>query len=118
MRHIEPAGEVLQVRIHEPFSRLLYLLRDRLRWKLITRRNLVGRYGRGGGLRGLLGSLHSPDGWSSIAGTWRHQLKGSRVEVVVEPFVRTSAWIRRAAGFEAERLAAFLGGTLSFAWQR
>ena len=52
-----------------------------------------------------------------MEGTWRHEIKGSRVEVVVEPFVKAPAWVRRAAGQEAERLAAFLGGTLSLKWK-
>jgi hypothetical protein len=69
--------------------------------------------------------VYRPQGWISpvllvngrMEGTWRHQIKGSRVEVVVEPFVKTPAWIRRAAGEESERLAGFLGGSLSFAWK-
>jgi hypothetical protein len=66
-----------------------------------------------------------PQGWISpvllvngrINGTWRHEIKGSRVEVVIEPFVKTPVWARRAAKQEAERLAAFLGGTLSLTWK-
>jgi hypothetical protein len=66
-----------------------------------------------------------PQGWVSpvllvngrMLGIWRHELKGSRVEVTIEPFVKTPAWVRHAAGQEAERLAAFLGGDLSFAWK-
>ena len=77
----------------------------------------------------LPGDLRSrvfrPQGWISpvllvngrMEGTWRHQIKASRVEVVVEPFMKTPAWVRRAAAEEAERLAAFLGGTPSFAWR-
>ena len=69
--------------------------------------------------------VYRPQGWISpvllvngrMEGTWRHQIKGSRVEVVVEPFVKTPAWIRRAAGEEADRLAGFLGCSLSFAWK-
>jgi hypothetical protein len=26
-------------------------------------------------------------------GVWRHELKGSKVEVVIEPFVRTPLWV-------------------------
>ena len=33
------------------------------------------------------------------------------------PFVKAPAWVRRAAGKEAERLAAFLDRTLSLAWK-
>jgi hypothetical protein len=74
----------------------------------------------------LPGDLRSrvfrPQGWISpvllvngrMEGTWRHQMKSSRVEVTVEPFRTQPSWVKRAAGEEAERLAAFLGGTLKF----
>lgn len=52
-----------------------------------------------------------------MQGTWRHLIKGSRVEVIIEPFVKAPLWVRRAAGHEAERLAAFLGCTLSVCWK-
>jgi len=69
--------------------------------------------------------VYRPQGWISavllvngrMEGTWRHEIKGSRVEVVIEPFVTTPVWVRRAAGQEAERLAAFLGCTLSLTWK-
>ena len=69
--------------------------------------------------------VYRPQGWISpvllvngrMEGTWRHEVKGSRVEVVIEPFVKAPVWVRRAAGQEAERLAAFLGCTLSLAWK-
>jgi hypothetical protein len=52
-----------------------------------------------------------------MQGVWHHEIKGSRVEVAIEPFVKTPVWVRPAAGQEAERLAAFLGGALSLAWK-
>ncbi len=66
-----------------------------------------------------------PQGWISpvllvnglIEGTWRHALKSGRVEVIIEPFLKAPAWVRGKAGVEAERLAKFLGGTLSLAWK-
>ena len=69
--------------------------------------------------------VYRPQGWLSpillvngrMEGTWRHEIRGSRVDVVIEPFAKTPMWVRRAAGQEAERLAAFLGCTLSFAWK-
>jgi hypothetical protein len=69
--------------------------------------------------------VYRPQGWISpvllvngmMQGAWRHEIKGSRVEVTIEPFVKQPAWVRRAAGEEAERLAAFLGGTLRVAWR-
>jgi hypothetical protein len=69
--------------------------------------------------------VYRPQGWISpvllvngrMEGTWRHEIKGSRVEVEIDPFVKTPAWVRRAAGQEAERLAAFLGGPLRLSWK-
>jgi hypothetical protein len=69
--------------------------------------------------------VYRPQGWISpvllvngrMDGTWRHEIKGSRVEVVIESFVKTPAWVRRAAGQEAERLATFLGCTLNLTWR-
>jgi hypothetical protein len=65
-----------------------------------------------------------PQGWISpvllvdgqMRGVWRHEIKGSRVEVAIEPFVKVPAWVRRAAEEEAERLAGFFGGRLQLAW--
>jgi uncharacterized protein YcaQ len=73
----------------------------------------------------LRSRVYRPQGWISpvllvnglMHGTWRHELKGSRVEVVIEPFVKTPVWVRRAAADEAERLAAFLGGSLNLVWK-
>jgi len=67
--------------------------------------------------------VYRAQGWISpvllvngmMQGTWRHELKGSRVEVAIQPFVHLPAWVRKAAENEAERLAEFLGGTLEFA---
>jgi uncharacterized protein YcaQ len=74
----------------------------------------------------LRARVYRPQGWISavllvngrMEGTWSHEIRGSRVEVTVEPFVKQAAWVRKAAGEEAERLAAFLGGSLKFAWNR
>jgi len=70
--------------------------------------------------------VYRPQGWISpvllvngrMESIWRHEIKGSRVEVVIEPFIKAPVWVRRAAGQEAERLAAFLGGTLRLTWKR
>jgi hypothetical protein len=69
--------------------------------------------------------VYRPQGWISpvllvngrMEGVWRHEAKGSGVEVVIEPFVKTPVWVRRAAGQEAERLATFLGRTLKLIWK-
>ncbi|HEY8211464.1 MAG TPA: winged helix DNA-binding domain-containing protein [Myxococcaceae bacterium] len=44
-----------------------------------------------------------------MAGVWKHGRKGKSLRVGVEPFTTLPARTRRAAGEEAERLAAFLG---------
>jgi uncharacterized protein YcaQ len=69
----------------------------------------------------LRARVYRQQGWISpvllvngrMEGVWRYEIKGSRVEVVIEPFRSVPAWVRRAAGQEAERLAAFLGCELS-----
>lgn len=68
--------------------------------------------------------VYRSQGWISpvllvngrMEGVWRHEVKGSRVEVAIEPFIKTPAWVRRAATEEAERLAAFLDCKLSVTW--
>ena len=52
----------------------------------------------------------------AIAGVWRHERKGARVEVRIEPFAKLPAWARRQVAEEAERLAAFLGGSADLQW--
>jgi hypothetical protein len=69
--------------------------------------------------------VYRPQGWLSpvllvngrMLGVWRHEIKGSRVDVIIEPFVPVPAWVRNAAEQEADRLAAFLGCALQFAWK-
>jgi hypothetical protein len=51
-----------------------------------------------------------------IEGVWRHERKGKRLTVELEPFGKLPAWARRAAEQEAERLRDFLGGELSLSW--
>ena len=68
--------------------------------------------------------VYRAQGWLSpvllvdgrMEGVWRHEKKGTRLEVVIEPFTRVPAWARRAAKGEAERLAAFIGGELELSW--
>lgn len=77
-------------------------------------------------LPGVLRSrVYRPQGWispvllvnGSMQGTWRHEIKGSRVEVVIEPFVQVPARVKHAAAEEGDRLATFLGCSLRFAWK-
>jgi hypothetical protein len=73
----------------------------------------------------LRSRVYRPQGWISpvllvngrMDGVWRHEIKNSRVELIIEPFVKVPAWARRGAGEEDERLAAFLGCRLSLAWK-
>jgi len=73
----------------------------------------------------LRSRVYRPQGWISpvllvngfMQGVWRHDIKGSRVEVVVEPFVKVPGWVRSAAAQEADRLAMFLGRNLRLAWK-
>ncbi len=68
--------------------------------------------------------VYRPQGWVSpvllvdghMDGVWRHERKGSRLEVLIEPFVELAPWVRREAEMEAERLAGFLGGKLELSW--
>lgn len=61
-----------------------------------------------------------PQGWISqvllvdgqIRGVWKHETKGSRIAVTIEPFIELPPRVRRAAGAEAERLGEFLGGAV------
>jgi Winged helix DNA-binding domain len=74
---------------------------------------------------GLRKHVYRPQGWVSPAllvngfmqGVWRYEIKGSRVEVVIEPFLNVPAWVRSGAEAEAERLATFLGCSLSLTWK-
>jgi len=73
----------------------------------------------------LRSRVYRPQGWVSpvllvngrMEGVWRHELKGSRVEVSIEPFVKLPKWVRSLTEEEAERLAAFFGGTLNLKWE-
>jgi uncharacterized protein YcaQ len=68
--------------------------------------------------------VYRPQGWLSAVllvggrmdGIWRHERKGRRVEVTIEPFGRLAKPVRAAAEAEAERLAAFLGGEPALTW--
>jgi hypothetical protein len=60
--------------------------------------------------------VYRPQGWISpvllvngrIEGVWRHEVKNRTIDIVVESFSKPPGWVRKAAGLEAERLAAFL----------
>jgi uncharacterized protein YcaQ len=50
-------------------------------------------------------------------GVWRHERKGKRLLVTIEPFGKPPKWARTQAEAEAERLAGFLGGALALSWR-
>jgi hypothetical protein len=68
--------------------------------------------------------VYRAQGWLSpvllvdgrMEGVWRHERRGARLAVHVEPFRAQPAWVREAGEREAQRLAAFLGGALSLEW--
>ncbi len=53
-----------------------------------------------------------------MEGVWRHERKGGRLIVEIEPFAEQPGWVRRVTEEEAERLARFLGGELEFIWSK
>src|SRR5215218_9150217 len=68
--------------------------------------------------------VYRPQGWLSpvllvggrMEGVWRHEARGRRLVVTIEPFAGPPARVRRAAEAEAERLAAFSGAELELRW--
>jgi hypothetical protein len=73
---------------------------------------------------GLKPRVYRPQGWLTpilcvdgrFDGAWRHERKGKRVVVSIEPWRKVSKATRTAAEREAERLAQFLGGSLELTW--
>ena len=67
--------------------------------------------------------VYRPQGWITpvvlvngrMVGVWRHQRKGRRLLVEIDPFGRLPAWARAEVEAEAERLAEFLEGELDSA---
>jgi uncharacterized protein YcaQ len=51
-----------------------------------------------------------------MEGVWKHERKGKRLTVAVEPFGKLPTWARTEVEAEAERLAGFLGGALELSW--
>lgn len=75
---------------------------------------------------GLRSRVYRPQGWVSpvllingkMEGVWRHEIKGDRVEIEIEPFAKIPAPVRRVAEKEAERLGQFLERRLNLEWKR
>lgn len=74
---------------------------------------------------GLRSRVYRPQGWISpvllvngrMEGTWKHEIKGSRLEVVIEPFAKIPTWAHRAAVQEAKRLSAFFECAPTVVWK-
>jgi hypothetical protein len=70
--------------------------------------------------------VYRPQGWISpvllvngrMEGVWRHERKGRRLIVEVEPFGRLPKWAQAQIEREARRLSDFLGGELAVGWAR
>ena len=68
--------------------------------------------------------VYRPQGWLSAVllvngrmdGVWKHERKGKRLVVTIEPFAPVPKVVRRDAEAEAEGVAGFLGGELHVAW--
>jgi hypothetical protein len=64
--------------------------------------------------------IYRPQGWISpvllvngrMVGVWRHERKGGRLHVELEPFGRLPVWARAQLAAEAERLAEFFDAEL------
>jgi hypothetical protein len=60
--------------------------------------------------------VYRPQGWFSpvvlvngrMVGVWKHERKGKRLSIAIEPFERLPTWAREQLEAEAERLATFL----------
>ena len=74
----------------------------------------------------LRARVYRNQGWISavlcvdgrLLGVWRHERKGRRLGVQIEPFpgVRVTKSLQNAMSAESERLARFMGGELSLTW--
>jgi hypothetical protein len=68
--------------------------------------------------------VYRPQGWISpvllvdgrMDGVWRHERKGARLAVTIEPFVDIAPRVRKAAEAEATALGRFLGTEVEVTW--
>jgi hypothetical protein len=110
-----------------PATRVVRLLPGFDQWVVCASRRVGPRSRAGPGLPALDPAhrtrIYRLQGWVSpvlvvdgrIEGVWKHQRRGRRLHVDVEPFRALPRWTRRPLEAEAERLAAFLGGDLRLA---
>jgi len=69
--------------------------------------------------------VYRPQGWLSpvllvngfMQGVWRHEIKRSRLALLIEPFVKVSSAVRHDAEQEAEGLAEFFDCKLQLEWK-
>ncbi|MEA2716432.1 MAG: hypothetical protein QOI99_749, partial [Actinomycetota bacterium] len=68
--------------------------------------------------------VYRPQGWISpvvvvdgrMAGIWKHERKGGRLRVTIEPFVELEPWARRQLEDEAGRLGAYFQAESDISW--
>jgi uncharacterized protein YcaQ len=68
--------------------------------------------------------VYRPQAWISpvllvdgrMDGVWRHERKGRKLLVTIDPFGKVASGVRGAVEKEAERLRTFLGGELELRW--
>ena len=70
--------------------------------------------------------VYRPQGWISpvllvdgqMAGVWKHERKGRRLSVTIEPFVKLKKWAKDQAEQEADRLGTFLQSEPDVIWRK
>jgi Winged helix DNA-binding domain len=68
--------------------------------------------------------VYRPQGWLSpvllidglMAGVWKHERKGARLAVTIEPFARVERRARQATEAEAAELGRFFGAEPEVTW--
>ena len=73
----------------------------------------------------LRARVYRPQGWLSpvllvdgqMAGVWKHERKGTRLTVTIEPFTKLPKWATKAAEAEAASLGQFLGAEPEVTWK-
>jgi Winged helix DNA-binding domain len=103
----------------EPVSRLVRLLPGFDMWTIGAARDAAALLDPAEKKR-----VYRNQGWISpvllvngrMEGVWKHERKGRRLVVAIEPFGKLPKWARTEVEAEAERLAGFLGGELEVSW--
>jgi hypothetical protein len=118
------ADQVASLVATSPAEKVVRLLPGFDQWVVCASRRDGSRSRPGPGLPALDPAhrkrIYRLQGWVSpillvngrMEGVWKHQRKGRRLHVEIEPFCTQPRWTRKPIEAEAERLAAFLGGDL------